>query len=292
MRIFAKLGLIIALLLSFSLAAAPTDKGFFWKVTTDNTTLYLMGSLHFATADFYPLRPEIEASFTESDTLVVEVDLTGLDPFALQQLIMETGTYPDATTLRSQLSENTWQRLSGYMAENGLALESFSRFRPGLLITTLTSLEIMQQGLSPESGLDLYFLNQAQGNKDIVELETLEQQLSLLIDIDNPDELMLQTLDEFEHYEQLVSDLVGIWQSGDASFLEQLMITDPLTEYPQSREYFDKVYTQRNLVMGQKIQAMLEQGGDYFVVVGAGHLVGETGLVTLLGEEGFKVTRQ
>ena len=79
-------------LLSFSLAAAPTDKGFLWKVESAGATIYLMGSLHFATADFYPLRPVIEEAFDESDTLVVEVDVANVNPLQLQSMILQWGT--------------------------------------------------------------------------------------------------------------------------------------------------------------------------------------------------------
>jgi len=283
---------LLCSLLSFSLAAAPTDKGFLWKVSADDATVFLMGSLHFATTDFYPLRPAVLAAFNDSDALVVEIDIAAQNPLQLQQLVMETGTYANGTTLRSQLSDKAWQRLGDYMQQKGLSLANFNSYRPGLLITTLTSLEIMEEGLSAESGLDLYFLNQARGKKNIMELETLQQQLSLLMDIDDPDELMLQTLDEFDNYGQMISDLISIWQTGDEDALTEMMITEPLEEYPESKDYFDRIYTERNQAMAAKVKSMLQQGGDYFVVVGAGHLIGETGLVELLEQSGYQVTRQ
>ena len=284
--------LTLMLSLAQGMAAAPTDKAFLWKVEAPKATLYLMGSLHFATADFYPLRADVEQAFTASQQLVVEVDVAAVDPLQLQQMILETGTYSGDELLEDHLSPATWQRLAAYMESKGLPLASFSRYRPGLLITTLTSLEIMEEGLSADSGIDLYFLNQARGEKKVIELESLQQQLALLLDMDNPDQVMVQSLDEFDHYDVMVAQLVDIWRRGDVQELEQMLITEPLQQYPESRPYFDRVFTQRNLAMAESLAALTDQGSSYFVVVGAGHLIGENGLVQLMQQAGYKVTRQ
>jgi uncharacterized protein YbaP (TraB family) len=47
--------------------------------------------------------------------------------------------------------------------------------------------------------------------------------------------------------------------------------------------------TDRNRNMTKKIASYLRSGGCVFVVVGAGHLVGELGIVELLRKEGFTV---
>ena len=67
-----------------SYAVAGNDKAFFWQVTSGQpesgqTTVYLMGSIHFADQSFYPLRSEIEQAFDRSDYLAVELDVNALD---------------------------------------------------------------------------------------------------------------------------------------------------------------------------------------------------------------------
>jgi len=43
--------------------------------------------------------------------------------------------------------------------------------------------------------------------------------------------------------------------------------------------------------MTRKIEAMLKQPGNYFVVVGSGHLIGDRGIVNALREKGYGVER-
>jgi uncharacterized protein YbaP (TraB family) len=51
------------------------------------------------------------------------------------------------------------------------------------------------------------------------------------------------------------------------------------------------MFTDRNLVMTDAIDAFLKQKGTRFVVVGAAHVVGEGGIVDLLQKRGRKVER-
>ena len=47
-----------------------------------------------------------------------------------------------------------------------------------------------------------------------------------------------------------------------------------------------KLFDSRNNDMTRKVAAMLDSGGTWFVVVGAGHLVGDTGIVQQLADSG------
>ncbi|MCK4705950.1 MAG: TraB/GumN family protein, partial [Gammaproteobacteria bacterium] len=47
----------------------------------------------------------------------------------------------------------------------------------------------------------------------------------------------------------------------------------------------------RNVKMTGSIKSYLKQKGRYFVVVGAGHLIGDKGIVQLLQNAGYRITR-
>ena len=46
-----------------------------WKVSSNTATVYLLGSMHMATPEMFPLPREVEEAFAKSDTLVVEVNI-------------------------------------------------------------------------------------------------------------------------------------------------------------------------------------------------------------------------
>ena len=80
--------------------------------------------------------------------------------------------------------------------------------------------------------------------------------------------------------------LVGSWKRGDAAALNKLVIEDELAKNPEYGELFERMFDDRNHDMTEKILALQREGGTYFVVVGAGHLVGKEGIIALLARQG------
>src|SRR5436189_3272501 len=91
---------VVVLVFNASLATAYAQSGraFMWVAKSDTATVYLLGSMHAAQKDLYPLDDRIENAFTKSDALVVEVDETELDLQAQLQLAAK-GTYPSGDQL-------------------------------------------------------------------------------------------------------------------------------------------------------------------------------------------------
>lgn len=66
--------------------------GFLWKVEHGETTVYLQGTVHVGPEDFYPMHTEIENAYAEADVVVPEIDITSVNPFEMQEIMMELGT--------------------------------------------------------------------------------------------------------------------------------------------------------------------------------------------------------
>ena len=58
---------------------APVKKAMFWKVSSKDNVVNLLGSIHAGSKEMYPLAKEIEAAFEESSTLAVEADIIQID---------------------------------------------------------------------------------------------------------------------------------------------------------------------------------------------------------------------
>jgi uncharacterized protein YbaP (TraB family) len=279
--------LCVLFLVSLPLQAAE-DRLFFWHVSTARAEVWLLGSMHLARPDIYPLREEITQAFAASDSLVVEVDIGGANNSAIQELMLTRGTYRGDETIRDHLSATTWQALQERLMQNGLAPVMMEPMKPGLVVTILTTVEMMKLGLNPELGVDRYFLDQARAEKDIIELETIEQQLDLLLDFPDGDLLVRQTLFEMDSLEETLEQLVDYWKRGDAASLRKLVLDDELSDHPEFRPLTERMFDQRNRAMTDRIVELQQRGGRYFVVVGAGHLVGDQGIIALLEKRGQK----
>lgn len=274
---------------------AENDKAFFWQVNSDRATVYLMGSIHFADKSFYPLRKEIEDVFKKSETLVVELDINNIDHHAYNRLLVEKGIYKDGSTIKDVISDKTWLQLEQRLEQLNLSYDDIKSYKPGILVLTLTAMQVMQMGFDPGLGIDAYFLNKATSDvsaKKIIELETLEQQINLFLNVANGDLLLKESLHSLDESESMMGDMVRYWKAGDEKKMNKLLFEDVLTEYPAFSAIYDSLIYQRNEQMVSRIDEMLKQQGNYFVVVGTGHMIGEKGIVNALKEKGYEVKRR
>ncbi|MFT6957638.1 MAG: hypothetical protein ACJAYC_002651 [Halieaceae bacterium] len=261
-----------------------------WRVLSPDAELYLLGSVHVAFEDIYPLREEIETAFSRSNTLVVEVDIGGAGALEIQQLLLEHGALPPGGSLEQSLSPSTWDALQKYLRSRALSLEIFVGLKPALVATALSALRLAELGMHSELGIDQHFLNQARGSKDIVELETPEEQVSLLLDVPQPDLLMVQTLTQLDGIDLFIRPIYDAWRLGDSEKLNNLLLEDKRHQHPELEPIYRRMFDDRNSRMTSRIIEMLVVRGSYFVVVGAGHLVGETGIITQLEQRGYETT--
>lgn len=66
----------------------PPKKHMLWKISDSNSSVYLMGSVHFADRSFYPLDTVITNAFDASDELAVELDMS--DTAVVKDIAVQT----------------------------------------------------------------------------------------------------------------------------------------------------------------------------------------------------------
>ena len=271
---------------------AVNDRALFWQVQSTTAQVYLLGSIHYADQSFYPMRTEIEKAFDSADHLVVEINIDEDKAQKYRELVLQQGSFKGEKTIRDAISEETFQQLQFHLRRLGMPLEMVQKQKPGMLVLTLTAVQVMKMGFMPEMGIDAYFLKQAlAGDKNIIELETIEEQMDIFLNVTDGDLLLRETLYSMDEAEFLMMDMMVCWKRGDIACLERILFEDALSTYPAFAGIYDTLFFQRNEDMANEIQAFLKSKGTYFVVIGAGHLVGNKGIPELLEEAGFTVRR-
>ncbi len=158
-------------------------------------------------------------------------------------------------------------------------------------------MEIGRQGYDANLGLDMHFARLAKRDgKRIVELESIAGQMALLGSF-SPElqEGMLRATVDSVRDGSLTTDtheLVAAWSAGDpARLMDQVdKEVDGLPEQAAA-EMRERLYDARNREMADKVIAMLAGAEPTFVAVGAGHLLGDTGIVELLRRKGYAIRR-
>ncbi len=286
------LGLLLALLGSSALpqeTLSASQKSFLWRIQSKANTVYVLGSLHYSKKEIYPLHENIEKAFGESEVLVVEADVNDVKKLDIQKLA-ERALYPGTDTLEKHVSPEAYERLVKETEGLGIPTELLVKQKPWFLAMTLAALESLKSGFDPNLGIDKYFLSKAEGRKKILELESLDYQLDLLSSFSDKDQelLLLYTLKDLRILDQELEQLTRAWTSGDTRSMESI-VTRSVSEDKRLSPIFEKIIYDRNTKMASRIEDFLRTGATYFVIVGAGHLVGDRGIVEILKRKGYLV---
>ena len=286
--------LFLALYLLSPGVGQAADKVFMWKADNGRGAIYLLGSIHTADKSFYPMDPAIMAAFDRSSRLVVEVDINNQDQQALQQMLLMKGFYSDGDSLDKHISEETQKAIVKYLDGNEMMMQVVGRMRPWAVYVTLEEMEMRKVGLDPTLGIDLHFLEKAsEEGKKISELESMEMQLELLAGFadDLQENLIMMTITDTSKRRDSVGSIIFAWKSGNAPLMENLVFAS-LKDDPKMEPVYEKMFFLRNAEMADNIARMAARGETIFVVVGAGHLVGDRGVVQLLKNKGYSITQQ
>lgn len=270
-------------------ASSQNQKTFLWRVQSKTNIVYVLGSLHSMRKENYPLDRRIEDAFDKSDVLVVEANINDMSQIDMKKL-MEKAFYQDDDTLQKHLSPETYELAKKEIGQLGLPSEIVQKQRPWFLATTLTALQLAKLGFDPTYGIDKHFLSKAQGRKKILELESIDYQMSLLSGSSDKDgELfLLYTLKDLNKLGQETDGLFKAWSSGDTEGVESIM-KEIVKEDGRLSPIYEKLIYERNRKMASKIEDYLRTKETYLVIVGAGHLVGDRGVIEKMREKGYAV---
>ena len=261
-----------------------------WKIESDSNTVYLMGSIHFLQEDDYPLDERFDQCFQNAENIVFELHYDSTQTPKFQQYTLLKAFYPEGGTFKSSVSDSTYTLVKNKLLELGMPIEKLNAFQPWFIAVTMLSLNLQKLGFDPKLGIDQHFFTLAkESQKNIIPLETPEYQLDLLATLggDDQENFVIQTMDQFDEMESGFRDIVDAWETGDLEKLNELL-NKGFEEYPALKQ---SLLIQRNHNWLDKIVQFTEDNEDYLVIVGAGHLAGEEGLVELLEAQGYSLER-
>ncbi len=292
MRLVLRRSRVLAIVLLFTSAFAQaqqssTRRALFWKVTSPTTTVYLLGSIHLTSKDFYPLPKQVEDAFAASKVLVVEVNMKNYDTTQMATLTQARGVYTDGTSLTQHISKSTSDLLDTFCQENAIPRAALEPMKPWMVSTLAALLPLQKAGLDPEAGIDLHFMNQVAEAQRIEELETMEFQLDLLASGSEAeqDEVLAEALKHSSEEVQTLQRFQDAFLAADADGMKKIM--DEKDTGPKA--YSRRILEDRNVTMTQKIDGYLKGKEPVFVVVGSAHMVGKEGIVQLLRDKNYKV---
>jgi uncharacterized protein YbaP (TraB family) len=276
----------LAMLLVLMSGAPALEALPLWEIQGTANRIQLLGSIHFLRPDDYPLPAAISRAYDQADVLVMEVDLANLDPLKAQTVMQRLAIDPDGRSLQDALGARSFSAARTRAAALDIDLTGMQPYEPWFAALQITQLRLIQLGFEPGFGIEARLLQRAaRDGKDIVGLETLEEQLSTLDSLPERAQhaFLLQTLEEAAEVELILNDVVRAWRNGDTPTLERELLTG-MKDQP---DLYQSVLVSRNRNWTEQIAGFARERKNYLIVVGTLHLVGEDSVLEMLEAAGY-----
>lgn len=281
--------LFLALLAGFSSLRAQTAKkdslehSLLWEISGKGLKKpsYLFGTIHIICPNDFFMPEYLKKKFSKTDQLVLEMDIS--DPSVL--MAAQSGMLMQGKTLDSLLSKEDYKKVSDFFRDSvgGMYVMIFNRLKPlmaGSLVTE-KMLNCDQKSYEQE-----YVAMAQKEKKTIAGLESAQDQLSVLdsIPLDQQAKMLVEAVTEFNKSRADFLNLLKYYKAQDLNgMLETSMKSDDALTSNENA-----LLTNRNEKWVPQLEKMMPEK-SLFIAVGAGHLAGEKGVISLLRKEGYTV---
>lgn len=261
-----------------------------WTMRDEDTTIYLLGTVHLLRPELDWQTPEIEAAIAAAGTVVFEADTTSPEAQrALMKFYTTQGFFTDGGQLTNFLSDSETAELEAALEKVGLPIEALLPHRPWMAAVNISVKQMLDEGFDPDAGVEQVIERAARAHgADFAYLETVEEQLGGLAGLGYCEQVdfLMATVDGIGEGAGALDLLIEEWADGDVTGLG-LMMANP--EMLGSQPIYDVMLTERNERWVPQITAMLDEPGTILIAVGAGHLAGDDSVIKMLRAEGFEV---
>lgn len=283
-------GLLVSLVTLTSCAQSGVGNNtLLWKISGNGLAKpsYLYGTIHMICADDAKLSKRMKKVIEDCEEVYFEVDMDNI--FEMVGAMGKMKMNGD-TTLKDLLTKEEYDKVKAYFDSKGsmLPFSMLETYKPILAASTL------EQGALPcdnTAMMEQVILKEAQQyKKKIKGMETMSYQAGLLDSI--PYKLQAQQLLSYieaagtdDKDDKTMQEMFKAYKDQDLQQLEALMVeTDA-----GLAGFTDLLLYRRNYNWVEKLKSLLPEK-SILIAVGAGHLPGEKGVISLLRKEGYEVT--
>lgn len=281
----------ILTLLALSLLCLTSNAQLVWKISGNGIKKpsYILGTHHGCPFTYCDSIPGLMKAFDKVDNIIGEINMiefAEMSPERMQKM-QAMMMMPADTSLLSLFSTEEAAKVNEWLGKKmGASLEMLSVMKPMTIMVTVQNKEMMEviPEIATMTTIDKYMqtLGQRKG-KTIGELETADYQMELLYgnSLEEQSDALLEMIDHGDS-KGLLQQLTDAYKSQDLDTLWEIF-QEQMTGYE-----YDAIVKVRNLNWEKQMKELLPKQSTLFVV-GAGHLPGESGMINLLREAGFKV---
>ena len=267
---------------SDSLKTNKDDNTLLWEISGKGLakSSYLFGSFHLLCKDDIHFSAQLLKAIKSSAELYLELDLD--DPATLLGGMMLLNMN-DGKQLKDLYSAKDYKKLEDFFRDSlRSSLTLFQSMKPAFLESMLYPKLMPCKTIS---GVEEELMVEAKKDKkEIQGLETMAFQASVFDSIPYAEQAkeLLKSIDSLSSYKKFFDTMITVYKSQRLNEIEKLFSK---SEFGME-ENQDMLLNNRNKNWVKQLNLIMKKE-PVFVAVGAGHLVGEQGLIALLRKEGY-----
>lgn len=280
------------ILMFIVLAACPltANAQLLWKISGNGleNPSYVFGTHHMATKSICDNISGFEGAFASVEQVIGEVDVAIMNDPATTMQMMPYMMMPEGQNLTSLFTAKEVILINSFIKPKlGFTLKDLNTMKPAFLsnmISVLLSMEHFPE-FENEEGIDSHLQFRAKKHgKEVGGLETVEFQMDMLFNEDLHEQAE-DLVDLVKHGDQLMKvtgKLAEIYMTQDLKKINRFMHKD------SDKEDLKEMLDDRNMNWIVQMKDIMPETPTMFVV-GAGHLPGKNGVLSLLQKEGYTV---
>ena len=278
------------IILAFLAGAFSSNAQLLWKISGNGLQKpsYLFGTHHIADKTICDGINGFDEAYNSVERLYGEVDTEKMNGIATQLKVMANMKLPKGQTLSSFYTEEQLKVIDEFVtAVMGVGVKSFDNYKPIMLSSSLQVFIAMKlyPDYDAEKAIDSYMQAKAKKDKKMVNgLETIDFQIDLLYNepLEKQAADLLEMAENSQESEEAIIKLTELYRQQELEALWDLMMED--TEL----EEMEALLFERNRNWVAQMKDIMPAAPSMFVV-GAGHLPGDQGVISLLEKEGYKL---
>ncbi len=265
-------------------SAQKSNQTLLWRVEGKgiDAPSYIYGTIHMACPEDIIFSDTLKDIFTNQHALYLELDTD--DPAVFGGMLHEMQMKGD-TSLKTLLNESVYEKMAtDFEALTHLPLSVFNRSLP--LITMSAVYPALLQCLSTKSW-EMEFTNLAhQKHIPVYGLESLQEQLDVFESVSYAEQaqMLATALQNTDSMKTEFLQLLELYKLRDVEALSSMIRN---SESMGNME--DALLNIRNKKWIPRIVTLINEKPIFFAV-GAGHLGGQMGILTLLKKEGYTIS--
>ena len=287
--------IIISFIISCGVAGCHAQKEYsFVKQKNKNTLLwevsgkglnhpcFLFGTFHLMCKGDINFSSQLKEAVKASDEMYMELDMD--DP----SILLGGMLYMNMTggkKLSDLYTPEEYRKLQAYFTDSlNMPMMLLQRAKPYFLVALLYPKMINCPSLA---GVEEELLRIAKENKkEIKGLETMQFQASVFdsIPYEWQAKELLKNIDSFSFYKKEFDEMILLYKNQQLDSMQNMLAKSEFG----SEKYEDLLLKDRNKRWVEELKEIMKNK-SVFVAVGAGHLTGEYGLISLLKKEGYTV---